>query len=326
MKKREYPKTVFRKKITKAVFWTGFALVFFLSVIAIVRVGNATAGSSEPDQPQQDEASDVINLASGEGGQSFAQNFAAEYFSWGLSDEDKEKRMKLLSRYLATGLDEQAGLSFEGMEWGSSLKESQVWKVEETGDDSALVTLRVLHESKKTVPPDPEAVKKAKEDKKDPPKAKEEKDGPHEKYFVVPVKTDGQSFAVHEIPYLTAAPEKPDITAEPATSEDGKLNDSEIQQEIHSFLNTFFKVYTTGTAEELAYYTETDDIQSMNGVLLFKEVKNFIVREGERTGEYQIDANVLFEDELSKAKMAYPYQLTVTQVNDRWFVQRIEHR
>nr|NKR09492.1 conjugal transfer protein [Escherichia coli] len=47
MKKREYPKTVFRKKLIKSVFWLGFGLVFFLSIIAVVRVGNATVAKVE---------------------------------------------------------------------------------------------------------------------------------------------------------------------------------------------------------------------------------------------------------------------------------------
>ena len=38
MQKRTYPKTIFRKKVFKGIFWTGFALVLFLSVVAMVRV------------------------------------------------------------------------------------------------------------------------------------------------------------------------------------------------------------------------------------------------------------------------------------------------
>jgi len=139
--------------------------------------------------------------------------------------------------YLANGLDKQASLSFEEMEWSSSLSKSQVWNIEETGNDSALITLRVEHMLKKTTQSDPE---------KDP---AEENAGPYEKYFVVPVKTDGKSFVVHKVPYFIAAEEKPEITSESSINEKGKLPDTKLQEEISSALNTFFKVYTSGTQD-----------------------------------------------------------------------------
>ena len=75
-----------------------------------------------------------VNYAISEGAQSFAQNFAHEYFDWQNSDEGMKTRVERLQPYLANGLDEQAGLSFEGMEWNSSLSTSQVWNVEETSE------------------------------------------------------------------------------------------------------------------------------------------------------------------------------------------------
>ena len=325
MKKREYPKTVFRKKLIKGLFWTGFTLVLFLSVVAIVRVGNAGAGATIQEQPQEEKTKEV-NLAAGEGGQTFAENFATNYFDWENTDEAKQKRIERLSSFLATGLDQQAGLAFEGIEWSSKLSQSQVWKVEETGEDSALVTLRILHELKKVTPPDPKAVQKAKKEKKEPPKAKEQKAGPYEKYFVVPVKTDGQSFVVHEVPYFVAAPEKPKITAEVSVSEEGKINDSVLQEEVKSFLNTFFKIYTTGTDEELTYYVKGDGIQSMNGVMTFKEVKSIIVKEDNNKDNYEVDVTVIFTENQSKAQVVYPYQLTIAKEEDRWFVKEINHQ
>ena len=96
---------------------------------------------AEAKQVQPEEKK--VNYAASEGAQSFAQNFARQYFDWQNSDEGKKNRVERLQPYLANGLDKQAGLSFEGMEWNSSLSTSQVWNIEETGKDSALITLRV---------------------------------------------------------------------------------------------------------------------------------------------------------------------------------------
>ena len=316
---------MFRKKIIKSIFWTGFSLVLFLSVVAIVRVGNAGVGAAVQEQPVEDQEQKV-NLAAGVGAQTFAGNFATDYFHWENTDEAIKERAERLTNYVANGLDEQAGLSFEGMEWNSKLTISQVWNVEETGEDTALITLRVMHELKKVTPPDPKEVEQAKIDKKDPPEAKEEKAGPYEKYFVVPVKTDGQSFAVHEIPYFAAAPKKPDITAEASVNEEGKVNDSELQEEVKTFMNTFFKVYTTGTEEELSYYMEDDQVPSMNGVMTFEEVKNIIVKEGHDESDYKVHATVIFTENQSKAQVIYPYQLNVTKKENRWIVKNFKNQ
>lgn len=212
MKKREYPKTVLRKKMIKGMFWTAFALVLFLSVVAIVRVGNAGADAAE--HKQVEEVEKEVNVAAGVGAQSFAENFAFEYFNWSNSDEEMKKRAERLKPFLANGLDEQAGLAFEGMEWSSELSDSQVWNVEEKGENTALITLRVHHTLKKTTPPDAKAVEQAKKDKKPLPTAKDEKSGPFEKYFVIPVKTDGKSFVVHKVPYFVPPAKKPEITSD----------------------------------------------------------------------------------------------------------------
>lgn len=324
MKKRKYPKTVLRKKVIKGTFWTGFALVLFLSVVAIVRVGNAGAGAVE-EKPVE-EVKKEENLAAGEGAQSFAENFAVEYFNWQNTDEEKKKRVERLQPFLATGLNDQAGLAFDGMEWNSSLSESQVWNVEEKGEDTALITLRVQHSLNKTTPPDPKAVEQAKKDKKPAPKAKEEKTGPYEKYFVIPVKTDGKSFVVHKVPYFVAPAKKPEITSDATISEEGKIQDTKLQEEITSGLNTFFKVYTTGTQEELSYYTKGDEIQTMNGITTFKEVKSTVIKQGDSENEYEVHATVIFQENQSKAQVIYPYEITLVKEEDRWFVKEMKNQ
>lgn len=309
----------------KGVFWTGFTLVLFLSVIAIFRVGNAGAGSTEEESQPKEEIKEV-NLAAGEGGQTFAENFAVHYFDWENTDKAKQNRVERLSPFLASGLDEQAGLAFEGMKWSSKLSKSQIWKVEETGEESALVTLRILHGLSKVTPPDQKAVDKAKKEKKEPPKAKEDKAGPYEKYFVVPVKTDGQSFVVNKVPYFVSKPTKPVLAADIHPNEEGEISDSALQEEVKTFLATFFKVYTTGTPQELSYYVTENNVQSMNGIMTFEEVGRFIIKEGQEKGNFEIFVSVVFVENQSKAQVVYPYHLIATKEEGRWLVKEIEHQ
>ncbi|TDL76174.1 conjugal transfer protein [Peribacillus frigoritolerans] len=324
MRKREYPKTVLRKKMIKGTFWTAFALVLFLSVVAIVRVGNAGADAAE--EKQIEEVKEEDNPALGVGAQSFAENFASEYFKWENTDEEIKKRADRLQPFLANGLDQQAGLAFEGMEHGSEITESQVWNVEEKAENTALITLQVQHTLKKSTPPDAKAVEQAKKDKKPLPKVKEEKSEPYEKYIVVPVKSDGSSYVVHKVPYFVPPAKKPEITSDTSVSEEGKIQDSKLQEEINSGLTTFFKVYTTGTQEELSYYTKSDEIKAMTGITTFKEVKETIIKQGDGKNEYKIHATVTFEENQSKAQVTYPYELTLVKEENRLFVKEMKNQ
>lgn len=321
MKKRQYPKTVLRKKLIKGTFWTGFTLVLFLSIVAIVRVGNAGAGVAEQQPVEQ--TTKEVNLATSEGAQSFAQNFADQYFHWQNTDEGKKDRVERLKPYLANGLHEQAGLAFEGMQWNSSLSKSQVWKVEETGKNTANITLRIQHLLKRTVQTDPKATEEAA--KAETP-AKEQQAGPYEKYFVVPIKTDGQAFVVHQIPYFAAAPTKPEIAANTRMDEANQINDSAIKEQVQSFLHTFFKVYTTGTQDELSYYIQGDSIHSMTGIMTFQQVKDILITPGTSSTEYRVIATAVFQENQSKAQMIYPYELVLLKEEGRWFVKDMKNQ
>lgn len=326
MKLRNYPKTVVRKKVMKSIFWTAFSLLLFLSVVAIVRVGNAKSGAAEASVQPVPYESNTVNKGISEGAQSFAENFATEYFHWKNTEEEQKKRMERLKPFLAEGLDSQAGLIFQEMEWNSSLSKTQVWHVEEVNKDTALITLRILQDLNKITPPDSAAIKKAKKKHKPLPKAKIEKSGPYEKYFVIPVKTDGKSFVVYQIPYLIAPPKKPSISSHHDSQEEGIIQDSKLENEIVTGLNTFFKVYTTGTQEELSYYIKNNDIQIMKGVITFKEIKKVLIKPSKAKNEYLVYANVVFQENHSKAQVVYPYELTLVKEESRWFVKEMKNQ
>lgn len=323
MKRREYPKTVLRKKVIKGFFWTVFGMMLFLSVVSIVRVANA--GSDAADEQPVKEERRLENPAASVGAQSFAESFAGEYFQWENSDEAIKERAERLKPYLANDLDEQAGLSFEGMEQDSELTETQVWNVEEQTNDTAIITLRVKHTLKKTTPPDAKAIEAAKKAKKPLPEAKTEKSEPFEKFLAVPVKSDGESYAVHKVPYFVPPAKKTEINADNAINDEGNIQDSKLKSEVTQGLNTFFKVYTTGSEEELSYYTKNDEIKPMTGIIVFKELKDAVVKQGDASNEYRVHATAVFEEGQSKAKVTYPYEFVLVKEEDRLFVKEMKN-
>ncbi|MBM7554574.1 conjugal transfer protein [Thalassobacillus pellis] len=324
-KKREYPRTVLRKKVFKGLFWAGFTFVLFLSVVAIVRVGNANGGIQDSSPAARAEQISQ-NPATSIGAQTFAQIFATHYFHWENTDEGRKKRAATLKYYLAKGMEEQAGLSFDGLEWNSSLDSSRVWEVKETGNDTAIITLRVKQRLHRTIPPDKKAIEAAKKAKKDIPKPKEEEKGPFTNYFAIPVKTDGQSYVVHRKPYYVPEPFTPDIQAHPDVSPEGRVNDAALQKQVTDFLQTFFKVYTTGTQEELTYYTTGEDFRGMKGIVTFQEVKELLLKEGKKPNETRVFTTIRYSVDHSKAQVAYNYELLLEQEGDRWLVKRMHVR
>ena len=246
---------------------------------------------------------------------------------WENTDEGKKERAERLTPYLANGLPEHAGLAFEGMEWNSAFTSSQVWKVEETGRDTANITLHVQHELNKTVQPDQKAIDQAKKEKKSLPEPKEEKNGPFEKYFVVPSQNrwcNRMSF----IRLLTMCQLQRNRTSQSDTQskKEKEVRDSVLQEKIHSFLNTFLKVYTTGNQDELSYYIEGDAIQSMSGVLTFQEVKDVLITKQDSQDQYSVYVTVIYVEDQSKAQIVSPYEMNIVKVEDRWLVKSIKNR
>jgi hypothetical protein len=312
--KRTLPPTVLRKRLMKGTFWTVFSLTFAFSGIAAVRSGNSSTVSTAAVE----ESKGVQNLAVGAGAETFVLNFAKEYFTWENTDEGKKKRVERLKPYIAAGLDQQAGLQFEGVEWNSSHTTNiQTLGVEETGENTANIKVRVKYQIKKQIPAAAEGEEPT-EEKKD-----------NEKYFVVPIKTENTAFAVYQLPYIAPPPVKSNIAIETESQEKSaqKVNDPRLSEEMKSFLQTFLKVYTTGSQKELSYYTKDEDIQSLQNVMVFSEIKTLEVYKTDKQDLYEVGLEVIFTDGESKLKMTNKMELElVLGEANRWFVQSIKNK
>ncbi|HEF7293028.1 MULTISPECIES: conjugal transfer protein [Bacillaceae] len=297
MGKREVPKTVVRRKFMKGAFWTALGLSMCFSLVAVVRAGNheEVNAKKQPDKVEME----VQQLV---GAQTFATNFAHEYFSWDSSDDAKKKRAERLKPYLAEKLDEQAGLNFEGVEWNSSPGKIQVWDAKQQGKDQVYITVSVQQNLKKINA----------EDKTE-----------TTKYFIVPMKTDGKGYVVNEIPYYTNPVEKAKVT-EKNDFRETPIMDSVVKRDIQEFLNTFFKVYTTGTNTELEYYTKDKKIKPLQEVVTYQKIKDMrVIQNGDG---YKIVTVVIVQDNQSKAKYEYPFTLWVEKEKGRWTVSKLQNQ
>lgn len=78
-------------------------------------------------------------------------------------------------------------------------------------------------------------------------------------------------------------------------------------------MGTFFKVYTTGTQEELQYYVTGDEIKSMSNIITLQEVKDILVKKGKSKNQYVVHATVTFKENKSQAQVIYPYELSLVK-------------
>ena len=76
----------------------------------------------------------------------------------------------------------------------------------------------------------------------------------------------------------------------------------------------------------MSYYIKGEDIQTMTGIITFKEIKSLVIKQGESPKEYEVNATVVFQENQSKAQVVYPYELTLVKEENRWFVRRFKHQ
>lgn len=297
MAKRKLPKTVIRKRVVKTVFWMGIAYLFLGVSVLMFRPEDGVKAEAEVQQPIQNPATEA-------GVETFATNFAYHYFTWGQDDKAFDDRMKRLQPYLASDVDPQAGLNLKKMKSKSSFLKSQIWKVEDAGEDRSKVTLRTQYVV---------TANGKKETKLN--------------YMVVPVASDGQNFVVYDIPYFVQEPKKPELTQKDDLNRSNVLHNAKVKAEIGDFLDSFFKVYAAGKQEEISYFTKDVEVRGLSGILTYKGIGDISVYTNvEVQGIYQVEAQVTYGDSKGATLYTYPYYAEVKKESDRWLVVKFEQK
>lgn len=247
------------------------------------------------------------NVAMGDGSKTFGRNFIIEYFKW--NKDDYQERVDRLQPYLRKGVDEQAGLRFDSLTGSSSPEKTELWEVSETGTKTADLTFKVIHSITNM---------KETKDKKGKITKKPVKTGPFEKWIQVPVITDGKSFLINGIPTYTSKPETANIEPFQEKSESNDASPA-TAADIKSFLETFFKNYSTGTNAELEYLSQDQSIQPLGGTIVFKNIENLVIT-NKKKNNYTVKTDSIFIDKTSQAQLLQQYSLEVSKQAGRWQV------
>jgi hypothetical protein len=260
------------------------------------------------------------NPATSQAAVQFAKDFASTYFTWDTKDEAKNTRREQLSNYLAVGLDEDAGLNMDQIKTASVFKEAKVKNVENIGQNKAKIVLNVAYEIT-TIPEQKEATVPKPGAKPAPPPSPEKKETT--KTIVVPVRFDGTSYGIYELPTFTTVPEQTTLVAE-VENKMTKATDTIAVQNITNFLDTFFESYSQDGKDKLSYILEDTKYQDgLKKSMNFVKVEESSIYEGKRKNQYIVDCKVEFADPDSESQFLTDYRLTVEQRGDHYVVTKI---
>src|SRR5699024_1954529 len=290
------PRSYIARKMGVIVFW---GLFIFMFLVVFVNVFSSPTASEEVEEESFD-----LNLTTQPEAIQFAIDFSRDYFTWDM--DDMGNRQERLKKYLAKGMDENAGLAVAGIGWNSSFQGASLKRVDEISDDKSHIVLYVR----------PKMTREVEE------KVEEKQ---LYKYFVVPVAYDGQSLGVYSEPYFTDVQD--DTTV--GISKDALVKglktpeDSGETSNIRNFLNTFFSSYAEDSPDKLAYILNDPSVVGLNGTMDFDKVNKSDVYQGEKDNQFIVYAEVTFEEPELDMSFDSSYYLLVSKENNRYVVEQV---
>ncbi len=293
-------RSTFRRRILRIGFWV---LILYTAVSTTLVWAIQLGMIPVPPRPtvtaeQPERKTDSPSLSE----TAFAEQFVREYLLWTQGME--ESRAERLKAFWKPHMDVQGGLDFEKSAWNSYAQNVNVWEIKERPDGSGIKDVTVFAETILTSADNPKEQKRV------------------DRYLVVPIKKAGPSYLVVEVPHFIAPPVAT-VPDEPEEEEKkGESVSEEVREQIDKFMKSFWKVYTNGEPQEIAYFRKDSQPQpGLTGILRFVEMKNLSVYQEDK--EVRAECDVLLEDLASGARVTYHYTFYLAQEGDRWYVERM---
>lgn len=281
-----------KQRMTRFLFWGLLIYTALSSTIAwSIQFGLI------PVEPRKVQATDEQKIPTTDTRElAFAEQFTKEYFFWTQGKEDSRKQR--LQPFLISDIDVQAGLDMTGTKYNSYTQNINAWQAKDRGDGVKEVT--VYAETILTSLSSPSDQKRV------------------DRYLVVPIKKAGDSFRVVDFPYLIPAPVASDIAMQEPKSEGSPVS-GEIANQAETFMQTFWKVYTTGEPQEIAYYFKNKQASAgLTSIESFVSMDNMIVTQVD--DQYVVNCNVTLKDVQTGVQLVNHYVFTLVKESDRWYV------
>ncbi|EKZ4847842.1 conjugal transfer protein [Listeria monocytogenes] len=224
--------------------------------------------------------------------ESFVKSFAGEYFSWQQSQEAIESRNERLKDYFTEELQQLNTEMVRADTPTSSIARSvQIWSVSPKASNEFSVVFSVGQQITEG----------------------DKKSNLVSTYNVeVHLDKDGD-LVITKNPTMDSQPKKSSYQRKQVES-DGTV-DATMTEEIHSFLETFFKLYPTATEKELAYYVSNDALPAVQKNYVFAELVNPIY--SMKDNQVNVVVRVKYLDQETKTTQLSQYELTLVK-QDNW--------
>lgn len=242
------------------------------------------------------------NLATSITAQAFAKQFASEYFSWNL--EQEEDRVQRLQPFLVKEIDEQAGIEFSSVKTHARADMATVWKVDSKKPNQSIITVLV---NVNLIP-----------------QKRSDEIQTVKRWLSIPIQAvDHEKFIVRDIPYLMPEPPVGQMNKSIIKMQGQKVNAPEVQQ-IQRALNHFFTIYSQGNEEQIRYLSRSKKpIRGYRGTMKFLSTTNVEIVRKDR--EHVAYGFAHLQETETHIQFNYPFELQLRKEKGQWYVQDLKH-
>ncbi|WP_099221846.1 conjugal transfer protein [Listeria costaricensis] len=302
-KKVEKTKLRYEKDTRKrTVFITYSILCLTLMASFMSLFVSMSNNATETTQQKQEVKQDVINVASIK---NYTDPFINEYMNVSQDREKQDGRLELLQAFLADNVDSNA---FDTSATGDqTLNSKALVSATKNKAGNYNVVYRVNFTS---------AGKTQQNGKEIPVTKKQDAD-----LHIELAEKDGK-YAVASLPYLTAvASSQASIKGENRTIELDAYDKSD-EKEMEAFVTEFFQKYASSKTEDMAYMMA--EPESLNGLLSYSKIVECDLYK--QKSDCLAAVEVEFVDPTTNITTTENFELTITDSNNHYFVEKLEHK
>lgn len=315
-KQKEKDQVIIKRASMKRSTATTIGRVIMIGSIVIVALGVFSAFrhnlvlSDLEDQvsaQQQDQSSknnqNTQNIKSIE---YFTTQFMRHYTSIDPGEDKQKEREEALQSFLATGLDKDAGIDYANIPGSQRYDSSDVVSIKQKDDHISDVSIKVNVTSTKEV----EKKSKDKDGKEKVEKKNEEKQATL--YYLVRVYEDKNGYSIIDLPQPYMPKSNQRVTV--SENEENKNADAVVNNEVQSFLESFFKTYTAKdrSDETKFFFKDSSKAQSLNGLMNYKSMNNASVYEKKSAkDQYIVRCSVKLEQPVTGIQSNHSYEFSI---------------
>ncbi|MCD2137788.1 conjugal transfer protein [Salinicoccus halitifaciens] len=284
--KRMKVKTVGTRKKSVLILW-----VLLISSLAFGIYKNFTAVDQHTVHEKEVIETEMIDTNAIE---SFTHNFVAVYHSWENETAALEARTVELSEYMTDDLQAlNADVLGEDTLTSADVIDVSIWSVAEETEN----TYAVIYSVHQEITEDDDDI------------------STRSTYRIVLHQDETGNLVITQNPTPWNDIQKSDY--EPETVENNNSVDSETEEEIIAFLETFFTAYPTATEQELSYYVKDDVLPPINENYSFSELIDPVFQAHD--GQIKTWVTVKYLDETTKANLFSQYEL-ILEKDMNWMI------